>query len=119
MSGQFLNNEASDRGGVLFAADDSTVILVDGVFEGNDAYDGGVAYVGEDAIFVVESGTFASNTADNSGGAFAVSEGGNIQVGITRHISRYGWCCFGRTFNRRQFCMVCLRSAFYIVVGMF
>ena len=86
--GQFLNNKASERGGILFAADDSTVILADGVFVGNEAYDGGVAHVGNNAILSVENGIFSSNTADNSGGAFVVSDGGTLQVGMTRDASR-------------------------------
>ena len=80
LGGLFVDNEASDKGGVVIAGDDSTTILAGGVFERNSAIEGGVVYVGDGSNLSVGSGTFYKNEASNTGGVFSVSDGGNLKV---------------------------------------
>lgn len=80
--GEFVDNKASGKGGVIISADDSTTILAGGMFEENEALDGGVVHVGDGCNLWVEGGEFSENKAGSSGGAFSVSEGGNIQVRV-------------------------------------
>ena len=78
---QFLDNDASGVGGVIFAADDSKTSLFGGRFAKNIATDGGVILVGDGSKLSVEGGDFFDNEARNFGGVFSVSDNGNIQVG--------------------------------------
>ena len=81
LGGQFINNDASAKGGVIISSDGSTTLLAGGVFKENTAFDGGVVSVGKDSELWVEGGTFTDNKAQNSGGVFVVNERGIIQVG--------------------------------------
>ena len=78
---QFLDNDASGVGGVIFAADDSKTSLFGGRFAKNIATDGGVILVGDGSKLSVEGGDFFDNEARNFGGVFSVSDNGNIKVG--------------------------------------
>lgn len=78
--GHFLDNEALDDGGVVYASGDSTTALQRGRFESNVASEGGVGYVNNDAALQVNGGNVTGNVARNEGGAFSVDEGGTIEV---------------------------------------
>lgn len=80
LGGTFIENEASDDGGVIYASDNSLVTVADGIFRNNEAMNGGVVFADEDAVVLVQGGNFSDNFAENGGGAFFASNGGNMQV---------------------------------------
>lgn len=80
LGGNFTSNQASASGGMFFASEGSSIILKDGIFQGNKAISGGVATVNEQAVLYVEGGNFTLNVAENEGGVFSIRHDGNIRV---------------------------------------
>lgn len=81
--GNYSNN-AAKQGGVIQAAEESTVKIEGGTFEDNTAENGGVVYVISDGALEVAGGVFEGNFAGNGGGAFFVERDADIQVGFVR-----------------------------------
>ena len=77
--GNFFRNVASD-GGVVFASEESSVVISDGNFKQNEALDGGVVFVARGATLLVQGGIFTGNTGENGGGVFGTRKGGYIEV---------------------------------------
>lgn len=67
----------------MLTSEDAVVVLSDGLFEGNDAFDGGVVFIAEDAGICVKGGFFFKNVARNSGGVFWAEDGGDLEVSIS------------------------------------
>lgn len=71
MGGRFVENEA-DRGGVFL--DQGEVVVENGIFEGNRAYDGAVGFTYRGSALYVNGGTFSQNVAGNGGVFFVDGE---------------------------------------------
>ena len=78
--GNFSKNDGSEKGGVVFASQESSVALYNGHFEDNTANDGGVVFVDEDATLVVHGGVYTDNEARNGGGVFWGGDDGDVEV---------------------------------------
>ena len=76
-----MDNESSDKGGVLYGSDKAIFIVENGTFKKNKAGDGAVAAFDDGGDLQISGGEYIMNEAESAGGAFYVSDGGGIKVG--------------------------------------
>ncbi len=95
----FKTNKATENGGALYLADNTTTTIDNATFTSNSAQKGGAIYVGKSANLTINDSTFSKNTATEQGAAIYMDEGSNVTINAILKDVTFSGNKVGKTAN--------------------